>query len=75
MNAPSPSIREQANAVECCHLEWRNDVDRLASLPVGKGGIDAAALKLKRARVEALRLAAANMHRWADKVEGREAAE
>lgn len=69
------TIRQQANAVECCHLEWRNTVDRLASLPIGKGGIDEASLKLKRERVEALRLAAGNLHRWADKVESREAAE
>lgn len=71
----APSIRQQALAVECAHLEWKDMVDRLARLPIGKGGVDPASLELKRQRVEALRLAAGNLHRWADRVEAREAAE
>lgn len=68
-------IRQQAEAVECCHLEWKDMVERLERLPIGKGGVDPASLALKHQLVEALRIAAVNMKRWADKVEAREAAE
>lgn len=63
------SYRQQAEMVEVTAMEWRNSVAQLEGLPIGKGGVDAALLKLKHMRVEALFEAARTLHRVADKVE------
>ena len=67
------SYRHQAEMVEVTAMEYRDGAERLASLPIGKGGIDPAAIKLKRMRVEALFEAARTLYRVAEKVEARNA--
>ncbi|MFG1461768.1 hypothetical protein V5F77_02630 [Xanthobacter sp. DSM 24535] len=66
-------LQQQASAVECCFLEWRNSVERLEKLPVGRGGVDPAALKLKRMRVKELEAAASTL-RQLDERTSKEAA-
>lgn len=70
----STSLRHQAEAVEVTMLEYRASVERYASLPVGRGGVDIASLKLKRMRVEALDAAQQTLHRLADRADARRAA-
>ncbi|MFG1410309.1 hypothetical protein V5G24_04270 [Xanthobacter sp. VTT E-85241] len=61
------TLQQQDAAVECSFLEWRNSVERLEALPIGKGGVDPAALKLKRVRVIALEAASATLQQLAQK--------
>ena len=69
------SYRHQAEAVEVTWMEYRDHVQRLEQLPIGKGGIDPAAIKLKRMRLEVLEAAARSLYRAAEKAEERRIAE
>lgn len=68
------SYRHQAEAVEVTMMEHRASIERYEKLPVGKGGIDEAAIKLKRMRLEALDAAQRTLHVIADRDEARRAA-
>ncbi len=68
------SLRHQAEAVEVTMMEHRASIERYASLPVGKGGIDEAELRLKRMRIEALEAAHATLEHLADRADARRAA-
>lgn len=70
----SISLRHQAEAVEVTMMEHRASIERYASLPVGKGGIDEASMKLKRMKLEALDAAQQTLHRLADRADARRAA-
>ena len=69
------SLRHQAEAVEVTVMEHRNAAERYASLPIGKGGIDEAAMKLKRMRIEALEAAHQTLKHLADPADARRAAD
>lgn len=69
----STSLRHQAEAVQVTMMEYRASVERYASLPVGKGGIDEASLTLKRMRVDALDAAQQTLHHLADRADARRA--
>jgi len=68
------SLRHQAEAVHVTIMEHRASVERYAHLPIGKGGIDEAALGLKRMRIDALEAAHATLVRLADRADALRAA-
>lgn len=70
----SISLRHEAEALEVTIMEHRASVERYAHLPIGKGGIDEAALGLKRMRVEALEAAHATLVHVANRADARRAA-
>lgn len=68
------TYRQQADAVQVTAMEMRDHAQILADKPVGKGGVDPAAIKIKLQRVEMLVQAAKTLSRVADKHDERESA-
>lgn len=68
------TYRQQADAVSVTAMEMRDHAQILAEKPFGKGGVDLAAIKLMRIRVEMLQQAAQTLSRVSDKHDERESA-
>lgn len=66
------TYRQQADAVSVTAMEMRDHAQILAEKPVGKGGVDPAAIKIKLQRVEMLLQAAETLLRVANRHDERE---
>lgn len=60
------SVRQQADEIECRALEEADYLDRMSKKPLGKGGLDPTAMRLKETRLEILRDAARTLARDAE---------